>query len=96
MPPPATFRPVTWPDQMLGFMRSVSPDQIDAMTKAAPDLRAQLLDLWKLARCPTRDEYDAHARATDGKDLLQGVLNWLTESPEKKLGVRVGVRTGYG
>lgn len=96
MPPPAKFRPVTWPDQMLVIMRAITPDQIDAMSKAAPDLRGPLLEMWQLARCPTRDEYDAQARATDGKELLSRAWDWLTTPEEKKLGVRVGVQSGYG
>ncbi len=96
MPPPS-LRPHNWPDQVLAFFRSLSPDQVDAMSRAAPDSRAQFLELWRSARLPTRDEYDAHLRATEGKEALQSIFNWLTTPDEpKKLGVRVGVRSGYG
>lgn len=92
-----SFRPSSWSTDALLILRGLTPDEIDAATKAAPRLREPLLKLWREARLPSEEEHNAKLRQTEGTQVAQQLFDWLTKLSGTRWGterVHVGVQWG--
>lgn len=67
-----------WGSQALAWVRSLSGDQREAISRQLEGEAAHVWARLVYASSETTEERDARIRATEGKETLTGILDWLT------------------
>lgn len=75
----AEYRGDDWGPRMMMFLRSLTPQEVDAAAATLGEKRGDFLALWREAHRLTVDEEARKQRSTEGKELLGQAWNWLTK-----------------